>query len=294
MTTDQTAQVDWTQWIARWDTMQTAYLPFREERFAIMLDVIAEVIGDRFLALDLASGPGAISQRLLTRFPHARCVAVDYDPALLALGQGALGDVDGRLRWVEADLRDPAWIEQLGETQVDAVLSTTALHWLDAGPLTRLYGQLGALVRPGGIVLNGDHMAYAPHLPTFRKLADAYVSRRRTQVFGEREGAIQEADWRAWWAAFAHEPGVEPLVVERERRFASISETRHGTNALAEPAKDGSEPPSLADAAQETTQLLERASPIAEVHEAALRDAGFREVGVVWRTLDDGILLAVR
>src|SRR5262249_19184882 len=139
--------------------MQTAYLPFREERFAIILDVVEQVLGESFVALDLACGPGAISQRLLARFPQARCVALDYDPTLLALGRGALGDMDGRLRWVEADLRDPAWIEQLSETQVDAVLSTTALHWLDAGPLARLYGQLGALVRPGGIVLNGDHMS---------------------------------------------------------------------------------------------------------------------------------------
>ncbi|HEY7022015.1 MAG TPA: class I SAM-dependent methyltransferase [Ktedonobacterales bacterium] len=294
MAADTTQPVDWMEWIARWDAMQTAYLPFREERFSIMLDVVEQVVGDTFVALDLACGPGAISQRLLARFPLARCIAVDYDPALLALGRGALGNMDGRLRWVEADLRDPAWIEQLGETHVDAVLSTTALHWLDAGPLTRLYSQLGALVRPGGIVLNGDHMAYAPHLPTFRNLAEAYVARRRTQVFGEREGAGKEADWRAWWAAYAREPGVEPLVVERERRFASVSETRHGTNVLADPEKDGSEPSTLAAVAEMTTQQVERSSPIAEVHEAALRDAGFREVGVIWRTLDDGILLAVR
>jgi ubiquinone/menaquinone biosynthesis C-methylase UbiE len=293
MTTDQTAQVDWIQWIARWDTMQTAYLPFREERFAIILDVVEQVLGESFVALDLACGPGAISQRLLARFPQARCVALDYDPALLALGRGALGDMDGRLRWVEADLRDPAWIEQLSETQVDAVLSTTALHWLDAGPLTRLYGQLGALVRPGGIVLNGDHMSYPSHLPTFRRLAEACVTRRREAVFGQRDGAGQEQDWRAWWAAFAREPGVEPLVEERERRFASISETRHGTNVLGQPAQQALESGGFADSAEKATRLVERESPIAEVHEAALRDAGFREVGVIWRTLDDGILLAV-
>jgi hypothetical protein len=30
------------------------------------------------------------------------------------------------------------------------------------------------------------------------------------------------------------------------------------------------------------------------VHEAALRDAGFYEVGLIWRNLGDGVLLAVR
>lgn len=292
MTSEATQLVDWQRWIARWDAMQTAYLPYREERFSIMLDVVADVLGDDFVALDLACGPGAISQRLLARFPQARSVAVDYDPALLALGRGALGEADGRLRWVEADLRDPAWIDRLGETRVDAVLSTTALHWLDAGPLTRLYAQIGGLVPPGGVVLNGDHMAFPPHLPTFRMLADTYISRRRAQVFAE--GNDREEDWRAWWAAFAQEPGIEPLVVERERRFASISETRHGTNALGQPAKEGASLRDLADTSGEATNTVDRASPIAEVHEAALRDAGFRQVGLIWRTFDDGILLAVR
>ena len=114
-------QVDWRRWITRWDAMQTAYLPYREERFTVMLDVVEQVIGESFVALDLACGPGAISQRLLARFPQARCVAVDYDPALLALGHGALGDVDGRVRWVEADLREPNWIEQLGEKRIEPV-----------------------------------------------------------------------------------------------------------------------------------------------------------------------------
>jgi len=89
------------------------------------------------------------------------------------------------------------------------------------------------------------------------------------------------------------EPGIEPLVVERERRFASVSETRHGTNALGQAGKDATND-ATNDAAGETTNPVDRASPIGDVHEAALRDAGFREVGLIWRTIDDGILLAVR
>jgi hypothetical protein len=278
-------QVDCRRWITRWDALQTAYLPYREERFTIMRDVVEQVIGESFVARDLACGPGAISPRLLARFPQARCVAVDYDPALPARGRGALGDTDGRLRWVEADLREPRWIERLGETRIDAVFSTTALHWLDAGPLTRLYTQPGTLVRSGGVALNGDHMAFPPHPPTFRALADSSIERRRAQAV--THGGAE--DWRAWWGAFTCEPGIEPLVVERGRRFASVAERRHGTNALDQAGNDATN-----DAAGETTNPVDRAAPIGDVHEAALRDAGLGEVGLIWRTLDDGILLAVR
>ncbi len=65
-------------------------MPDREQRFTTMLDVLAAVLPERFVAIDLACGPGSISQRLLSRFPQARCVAVDFDPILLQIGQHVL------------------------------------------------------------------------------------------------------------------------------------------------------------------------------------------------------------
>jgi trans-aconitate methyltransferase len=113
-----------------------------------MFDALAALLPASFVALDLACGPGSISQRLLARFPGARAIAADIDPVMLAIGRGALGTVDGRLRWIEADLASPDWLEALGETQVDAVLSTTALHWMTPEPLARLYRDLGRCCGP--------------------------------------------------------------------------------------------------------------------------------------------------
>ena len=52
--TDDTAP-DWQEWLRRWDVMQTAYLPFREERFTVMFDAVEALVGDKFVAVDLAS-----------------------------------------------------------------------------------------------------------------------------------------------------------------------------------------------------------------------------------------------
>jgi trans-aconitate methyltransferase len=149
--------INWNEWLRRWDAQQTAYLPDREARFTAMLDALDILLPEAFVALDLACGPGAISQRLLSRFPKARSVAVDLDPVLLTMGQAVLGDMGERLRWVEADLTHPEWVDKLGELQVDAVLSTTALHWLAPEYLTRVYRELGEVMRPGGVFLNGDN-----------------------------------------------------------------------------------------------------------------------------------------
>ena len=254
----ETPNLNWHEWMQRWDNQQSGYLPHREQRFTAMLDVLEALLPESFIALDLACGPGSISQRLLQRFPKARSVALDFDPVLLLLGQNELGDMQGRLRWVEADLRDPAWFTQLGEEHVDAVLTTTALHWLTAGTLVQVYHQLGKLVRPGGAVLNGDEFDFGPHLPTFRK-ADEFVPERVTKDITARSDS---EGWSEWWDNLKNEPGMESLFAERKRRF--IDSSHHGSHA------------------------------IEELHEAALRDAGFREVGVIWQHMGNRVVMGVR
>jgi SAM-dependent methyltransferase len=258
MTTNQAAKIDWSAWLERWDAQQAGYVPQREERFRVMLDVLEALLPEEFVALDLACGPGAISKRLLERFRRARSVAVDFDPVMLALGQGALGAYDGRLRWVDADLSDRAWVESVGEERIDAALSTTALHWLPAPDLVVLYRQLGALLRPGGVFLNGDNMNFGPDLPTIQRVSGEARDRSWTDESFATRGI---ETWEQWWEALGREEAMVPLIAERNRRLAS----------------------------------KERPSPmIFDLHVAALRDAGFREVATVWQSGTDRVLLAVR
>jgi SAM-dependent methyltransferase len=252
------AAVDWAGWLQRWDTQQTAYLPDREARFTAMLDVLDILLPESFVALDLACGPGAISQRLLSRFPKARSIAVDLDPVLLTMGQAVVGNMGGRLRWVEANLTTPEWVSKLGEPQIDAALSTTALHWLPPEYLTRVYRELGQLIRPGGVFLNGDNLKFGPHAPSFQKVAQTMKERTRQDSF-ERRGL---EDWESWWKALQAEPALQELLAERERRFS-----------------------------WKTTGWQ---APIFDLHVAALRDGGFREVDVIWQNMEKRVLMAVR
>jgi trans-aconitate methyltransferase len=256
---DQTDQPDWKHWLQRWDAQQAGYVPQREERFQAMLDVLEALLPEKFVVLDLACGPGAISQRLLERFPQARCVAIDFDPVMRALGQSALGTYDGRLRWLDADLSDPRWVESLGEDAVDAALSTTAMHWLLAPHLAELYRQLGALIRPGGVFLNGDNMDFGPNLPTIQR----YAQGTRDRVWTDESFAARGVETaEQWWAALEREPSMAPLIAERTRLFA--------------------------------TKERQPTHPTFDLHVGALRSAGFREVATIWQSGTDRVLLAVR
>jgi trans-aconitate methyltransferase len=90
------ATVDGSAWVQRWDAQHTAYLPDREARLTARLDALDLLFPEPFVALDLACGPGAISQRLRLRVPNARSIAVDLDSVLLTMGQAVLGDRGGR------------------------------------------------------------------------------------------------------------------------------------------------------------------------------------------------------
>jgi SAM-dependent methyltransferase len=257
MSAEQNPEI-WRHWLQRWDAQQAGYVDEREARFTAMFDALAGILPASFVALDLACGPGSISQRLLVRFPAAHAIAVDIDPVMLAIGRGALGTADGRLRWIDADLASPDWFEALGETQVDAVLSSTALHWLEPEPLARLYHDLTRVLRPGGVFLNGDHMAFGPGSRTLTRLSERVLEEQWTDAaFAER--GIETAE--QWWDALALEPAFAPLLTERTQRFA-------GKRRQASP-------------------------PGFDFHVGALRDAGFREVGTIWQMLSNRVVMAV-
>jgi trans-aconitate methyltransferase len=239
-----------------WDRQQAAYVNRREDRFDVLLDVLAEAVPAGAVVVDLACGPGSISRRVLDRFPGMTCVAVDHDPVLVELGRQSLAGYGDRVRFVEADLWDPAWTQVLAGGRPHAVLSSTALHWLPAEVLTRVYRDVAAVLEPGGVLLNADHLRRPAGRPLFEEL-----SRRDDAATQARDHAAGALTWDAWWSELVAHPHYAPLAAERERRFAGRPPN-----------------PDLG----------------LDFHVAALHAAPFREAGPVWQHLDDYVVLAQR
>ncbi|EQD47697.1 Methyltransferase type 11 domain protein, partial [mine drainage metagenome] len=120
----------WTTYRTSWDRMQERYVPEREDRFAVMGDILTEALPRSARILDLGTGLGSLAERLARRMPSAQIVAVDHDPVLLRIARESLAGSPARIQWVDLDLRTPQWAEALPRGRYDAVVSTTALHWL--------------------------------------------------------------------------------------------------------------------------------------------------------------------
>ncbi|MEU6388608.1 class I SAM-dependent methyltransferase [Streptomyces sp. NPDC046939] len=254
MTETDITGTDWHAWQQSWDRQQEWYMPDREERFRVMLDMVEACVGRTPRVLDLACGTGSITARLLARFPEATSVGVDLDPALLAIARGTFED-DPRTAFVTADLKDPRWTEALPHTSYDAVLTATALHWLHTEPLATLYGQLAGLVRDGGVLMNADHMI---DQTTPRINAAERAVRHAAMDSAKAEGAL---DWAAWWELAAKDPVLaEPTA----RRFEIYGEHADGD------------------------------TPSVAWHVEALLGAGFGEARAVWASPSDAMVLALR
>ena len=248
----------WRTWLRRWDVQQESYLPNRETRFRVMLDTIEATVGRSPRILDLGSGPGSLSLRILRRFPRAHCVAVDYDPVVLRIGQGALGSYRGRLRWVDTKIGVPGWTEDLPSGKFDAVVSTTALHWLSPEVLQKLYRDLGRLVRSNGVFLNGDYIPFGPTDPRIRRLVKR-IHRLRLRS-PERRAAL--GAWRRWWQEAARAPELAVSFREHRRRRAQHPHR-------------------------------EKVLPV-DAQIRVLRRAGFRTATVILQSFEDRILFAQR
>ena len=95
--------------------------------------------------LELGTGSGVTSQRVLARHPHAHLTGVDSSEHMLAAA-----DLPG------ADLRLQDLGEPLPEGPFDLVFSALAIHHLDAAAKADLFARVAAVLAPGGRFVMAD------------------------------------------------------------------------------------------------------------------------------------------
>lgn len=239
-----------------WDRQQETYMPDREDRLALMLDLVAAQAGSTPRILDLAGGTGSITRRLLARFPDARSVVLDTDPVLLAIA-GATFDDDPRVSVVDADLTRPDWTDALaGHGPFDSVLTATALHWLTPEQVSAVYRDARALLRPGGLFANADHMP-DPGLPGLSaRVAD--LDHERATRIRDDTGA---ADWAQWWSELRDEPALVDAFSVRDRTPHDHDHTRSTESST--------------------------------WHVSSLDAAGYTETGLFWRSRLDALAVGI-
>jgi SAM-dependent methyltransferase len=254
--------------LGRWDPMFAGTVDStREARVDAILAAVGRAGEENGRIVDLASGPGALTARLLNRYPECSVTALDADPVLLRVGQTALARYRNRTTWVLADLRERGWSGTLGSGRYDAVASSLALHWFYRSELRAIFRNIRTVLRPGGVFVNGDFLPSG--LPS-RGTAAHGRPHRRSRATRRTDRAIDDfkRQWKEWWAMVAEEPSFRSEVSERSRRMPGRLPPRRVTGP-------------------KTPATL-------EWHRRALRDAGFHQISVVWNERSFRVVRAIR
>jgi SAM-dependent methyltransferase len=192
--------IEWRQWVERWDKMQERYLVRRVERIELLVRLSRGAVSPFKRVLDLGCGTGSLMQAFLDAFPDVEVYGIDFDPVLLPLAKERLRPYGARAGLILADLRSKSWPAQLPGS-VDVAVSATALHWFTEVELAGLYRQLAVLVRLGGLFLNADHVA--SRQPDVQRMWEQ--SREEMwRVEAKQEGE----DWEGFWEAYTQALGL--------------------------------------------------------------------------------------
>ncbi|HYS41983.1 MAG TPA: class I SAM-dependent methyltransferase [Pseudonocardiaceae bacterium] len=248
------------QWVQRWDRQQEGFLPEREDQFQTLIDIVELTCGRPDpLVIDLGCGPGSIGARLIDRIRGATVIGVDADPLLLELGRAAYPHMTG-LRFADADLRTPGWSRALDlDRQADAVVSTTALHWLEPTTLAAVYAEAIAVLRPIGVLINGDELERDGRTsPALTRLDRALLKHQAARRPPDRD----TEGWSDWWSEVLADQSFATTAAERQRR--GFDGGHHDCPA-----------------------------GLLSIHIDTLTKAGFVEVGTVWQRGEAQLLCAV-
>ncbi len=128
-------------------------IPHRVEGEATLLEFIPSTVRR---ILDLGTGDGRLLALAKLGHPRAEAVAIDFSPAMLDAARTRFaGDRSVTILAHNLDHSLP----QLGA--FDAVISSFAIHHLIHPRKRQLYAEVFALLGPGGVFCNLEHVASA-------------------------------------------------------------------------------------------------------------------------------------
>jgi trans-aconitate methyltransferase len=136
-------------------------IPGADLQFAVIGKIVDLWTAAPQRILDLGCGDGILGTFLLTRFPSATCLFLDFsDPMLDAACQNTGSLANARVE--KADFGSPQWVGLAGSHgPFDIVVSGFAIHHQPDARKRALYSEIHALLQPGGLFLNLEHVASA-------------------------------------------------------------------------------------------------------------------------------------
>lgn len=186
------------------------FTPWRSQIAAVVADLVPADRDEAFVAVDVGSGDGWLSEAVLRRYPRARVIALDGSPAMREAARRRLAPFGARAEVRAFELDAEGWALDL-RAPVRCFVSCLAVHHLDDEGKRRLFRAMRSCLEPGGGVLVADLVR--PASPQgWRHAARAWQrdvrDRARRLGAGEQARHLLEGDWN--WFEHPDDPMDRP------------------------------------------------------------------------------------
>jgi tRNA (cmo5U34)-methyltransferase len=177
-------------------------VPSRELQMEAICALLPDAAG---LVIELSCGEGLLSERILELLPAAHVCAMDASPAMLEHAAARLRRFGDRQEVRAFDLAASDWrAERRG---CGAVVSSLTVHHLDDPGKRRLYADVLAMLRAGGVFVVADLVL--PNSPAALRWAE----REWDRAVRERSAEAHAAFVRARWNSFAPGNNEDPTDI---------------------------------------------------------------------------------
>lgn len=201
------------RFVERWIARDAASETLRTPR-AISTALAADSGLDVRRVIDLGAGPGTYLRILLDAFPRAEGTWVDASEAMLARARRELRDVEDRVRFVLADLRDVATLP----LEADVVVTSRVVHHFRPETIRSFYAAAAVGLSRGGFLFNLDHFVTPDDWrERYERIRSVFVGDRRAQPhdhdappqplsdhlrwLADAGFAAADVPWRLFWTA---------------------------------------------------------------------------------------------
>jgi tRNA (cmo5U34)-methyltransferase len=187
-------------------------LPKRQEMLSLIVQLIPFERDEPVQVLDLGTGTGVPAQRVLQDFPGANVICVDKSAEMMEIGCAKLAEYGDRVRFVQADLEDPAWNNGL-PGKFDAIVSALAFNLLTDRDKQRLFVQCYEMLEPRGCLVFSDRLRAADEAVDCFYLDQwmDFIVRQTREVLG-KEVALETVTARQ--RSLDEAAGVKPATLE--------------------------------------------------------------------------------